>query len=298
MSEFTDFLAAEPVAFMVVAGLVGAIVGSFLNVVIYRLPIMMERQWQAHCREILHGDDHLQNKMPLAAQERFNLLFPSSRCSHCGHKIRPWENIPVISYLLLRGKCSQCGVKIGLRYPLVELVTAIASGYLAFHFGYGAQAFAAILLTWALIALTFIDYDTQLLPDAITLPFIWIGLTLSLGPVFVDSATSILGAVFGYLSLWSVYHLFKLLTGKEGMGYGDFKLLAVLGAWLGWQLLPVIILLSSLVGAFVGITLIFLKNHHKDKPIPFGPYLAVAGWIAMLWGDQMIDMYLSFAGWR
>lgn len=270
-----------------IAVLLGLVVGSFLNVVIYRLPVMLNRSWQSQCAELTGGE-------AAADQDTFNLAVPGSTCPHCGHRIRAWENIPVISYLLQRGRCTACGEHISLRYPIIEAVTALLTAAVALHFGFGWQALAAMVLTWGLIALTMIDFDHQLLPDDITLPLLWLGLLLSLFGVFVDAPTALIGAMAGYLSLWSVYHVFRLLTGKEGMGYGDFKLLAVLGAWLGWQMLPLIILLSSLVGAVVGITLILVRGHDRNIPIPFGPYLAAAGWLTLLWGQELTALYL---GW-
>lgn len=288
-------LQALPWLFIVAAGLLGLLVGSFLNVVIYRLPLMMEGEWRAQCNELLGINNP-------AAAPPINLITPRSRCPHCKHLIRAWENIPVISYLLLRGRCAACGARISPRYPWVELLTAVLSALVAWRFGFGWAAGAALLLTWALIALSFIDFDHQLLPDSITLPLLWVGLALSLfetaqgAPLFVDSESAIIGALAGYLSLWSVYILFKLVTGKEGMGRGDFKLLAVLGAWLGWQALPVVILMASLVGAVVGITLIMARGRDKNLPIPFGPYLALAGWITLLWGAQITTAYWAFTG--
>lgn len=275
-------------AFFALVLILGLLVGSFLNVVIHRLPRMLEREWRAQCAELRNED--LPEEPPL------NLVTPPSRCPHCGHHIRAWENIPVVSYLLQRGRCSACGGVISRRYPIVELVTGLLSLLVVWQFGPTAQAAAALLLLWGLIALTFIDYDTQLLPDQITLPLVWVGLLVNMAGVFVDLPTAVIGAVAGYLSLWLVFHAFRLLTGKEGMGYGDFKLLAVLGAWLGWQLLPQIILLSSLVGAAVGITLIVLRRQDRQHPIPFGPYLATAGLIALLWGPQINESYLQLAG--
>ncbi|MDZ4261320.1 MAG: prepilin peptidase, partial [Pseudomonadota bacterium] len=281
-----DTFQTLPWLFILAAGVLGLIVGSFLNVVIHRLPQMMQRDWRMQCRELLALPDES------AETPRFNLVVPRSRCPYCGHAITALENIPVLSYAVLGGKCSACGTHISLRYPAVELLTAVLSLAVAAHFGFGWVSAAALLLTWALIALTFIDFDHQLLPDSITLPLLWGGLLLSLGDVFVDSHAAIIGAAAGYLSLWSVYWLFKLLTGKEGMGQGDFKLLAVFGAWLGWQALPLIILLSSLVGAVVGISLMLFRGHQRDIPIPFGPYLAAAGWIALLWGVPLTQAYL------
>jgi leader peptidase (prepilin peptidase)/N-methyltransferase len=286
--EIIQFLQANNATFIFVAGFFGLMVGSFLNVVIHRLPMMMEHSWHTQCAELLEQSPPDDKKV--------NLLHPSSRCPHCGHKIRAWENIPVISYLLLKGQCSDCQARISLRYPLIELISGILAAVVAWRFGFGWQALAALILTWSLIPLVMIDYDHQLLPDDITMPMLWLGLVISLSGLFVDTHTSIIGAMAGYLSLWSVYMAFKLLTGKEGMGFGDFKLLAMLGAWMGWQMLPVIILLSSLVGAVVGITMILLGGHDKSKPIPFGPYLASAGWIALIWGDQLIQVYLIKTG--
>ncbi|MEJ2592626.1 MAG: A24 family peptidase [Candidatus Thiodiazotropha sp.] len=269
--------------------LVGLSVGSFLNVVIYRLPKMMETQWTRDCRE------HLGQAVDAEAH-RFNLSQPPSHCPNCNHRIKPWENIPVISWLLLKGRCSNCHNPISPRYPIIETITGLLSLIVAFHFGVTWTTLAALLLTWSLIALSMIDFDVQLLPDNITLPLLWLGLLLSLGAIFTDPRSAIVGAVAGYLSLWSVYQLFKRLTGKEGMGYGDFKLLAVLGAWLGWQYLPQIILLSALVGASVGISLIVLRGRDRNIPIPFGPYLAAAGWISLMWGEQINHLYLRWSG--
>jgi len=268
--------------------LFGLLVGSFLNVVIHRLPRMLERDWQEQCAE-------LRGETPTPPPS-YNLLKPDSTCPTCDHRIRAWENIPLLSYLLLRGRCSQCGSAIGLRYPLVELTSGLLSVLVAWHFGPTPQALAALLLLWALLALTFIDYDTQLLPDQITLPLLWLGLLLNIDGLFVDLTTAVIGAAAGYLVLWSVFHLFRLLTGKEGMGFGDFKLLAMLGAWLGWQLLPQIVLVSSLVGAVTGVALILFRGRERSHPIPFGPYLAAAGLIALLWGPQINAGYLRLAG--
>jgi len=289
MPDAIILLAENPPVFVAVTAVLGLLVGSFLNVVIYRLPVMLNRSWQDQCAELSGGETAI-------AQAPFNLVTPGSTCPRCGHRIRAWENIPVVSYLFQRGRCAACGGAISLRYPIIEAVSAVLTAAVAWHFGFGLQALAAMLLTWALIALTMIDFDHQLLPDDITLPFLWLGLLLSLQGVFVDTPTALIGAMAGYLSLWSVYHVFRLLTGKEGMGYGDFKLLALLGAWLGWQMLPLIILLSSLVGAVVGITLIALRGHDRNIPIPFGPYLAAAGWLTLLWGRELTDLYLGWIG--
>jgi leader peptidase (prepilin peptidase)/N-methyltransferase len=276
--------------------LLSMLVGSFLNVVIHRLPVMLERSWQSQARDILAGDDGsatLVSDAPAA----YNLLTPRSACPACGAPIRAWQNIPVFSYLLLRGRCAGCGKGISIRYPIVELVTALLSGLVAWQLGFGLQTVGALLLTWSLVALTMIDLDHQLLPDSITLPLLWLGLFFALqGAAFADLPSAVIGVMVGYLSLWSVYHLFKLVTGKEGMGFGDFKLLGALGAWLGWQMLPLIIVLSALVGAIVGIAMIALAGRDSQRPIPFGPFLAAAGFIAMLWGPQLVGAYRQLAG--
>jgi len=270
--------------------LLGLSVGSFLNVVIYRLPKMLFAEWRLQCHEMLSdGQSALTEEAP-----RFNLATPRSACPHCNHQITALENIPVLSYLALKGKCSACKAPISIRYPLVELVTALLSCLVIWHFGFTWSGGAAMLLTWALIALSMIDFDHQILPDNITLPFLWLGLLLSLVPLFVDPVSSIIGATAGYLSLWSVYWLFKLLTGKEGMGYGDFKLLAVLGAWFGWKPLLLTILLSSAVGAVVGITMIVALGRDRTIPIPFGPYIASAGWINLMVGEHILTWYSQF----
>ena len=268
-----------------VAGLLGLCVGSFLNVVIHRLPKMMEQDWHAQCAD-------LRGETPSTATA-LTLARPRSRCPSCGHQITALENIPIISYLLLRGRCSNCGTSISPRYPVVEAVTGLLSAYAVWHFGPTLQGAGALLLIWALIALTGIDFDTQLLPDSITLPLLWLGFAFNLAGTYVDLFSAVIGAMVGYLTLWSVFWLFKLATGKEGMGFGDFKLLAALGAWLGWQMLPAIILLSSIVGAVVGISLIVATRHGRNTPIPFGPYLAAAGIIALFWGPQLTRSYLG-----
>lgn len=283
-----DYLASHVLAFVLSAALLGLLVGSFLNVLIYRLPIMMQREWRAQALEYLECP-------PEPVRERFNLLLPSSRCPHCDHQIRSWENIPLVSWLALRGKCSSCQAPISGRYPLVELACGLLSGYVAWHFGFTWQAGAMLLLTWGLVAMSMIDIDHQLLPDSLVLPLLWLGLILNNFGLFVSLESALWGAVAGYLSLWSVYWLFKLVTGKEGMGYGDFKLLAMLGAWGGWQVLPLTILLSSVVGAVLGTILLRVQRAESSTPIPFGPYLAIAGWIALLWGDRITESYLHFA---
>ena len=283
-----QILASNTLAFVFCVFVLGLLVGSFLNVVIHRLPIMMQRDWRAQAREFL--------ELPGEPATTFNLVLPHSHCPHCDHEIRPWENIPLVSWLALRGKCSSCKAPISKRYPLVELACGLLSAYVAWHFGFTWQAGAMLLLTWGLLAMSMIDVDHQLLPDSIVLPLLWLGLLVNLFGLFTTLPDAVWGAVAGYLSLWSVYWLFKLVTGKEGMGYGDFKLLAMLGAWGGWQVLPLTILLSSVVGAVLGTIMLRLQKADSGTAIPFGPYLAIAGWVALLWGDQITSSYLQFAG--
>jgi leader peptidase (prepilin peptidase) / N-methyltransferase len=289
MQPLLETLQYVPAFLVGVVFVLGLMVGSFLNVVIYRLPVMMQRSWRKECREYL--------ELPLVDEdEPLSLSLPGSRCPSCKTAIKAYQNIPVLSYLLLGGKCGHCAAPISLRYPLIEAFTGLCSAIVAWHFGYGLEMLFALLLTWSLIALSFIDIDHQLLPDAITQPMLWLGLFLSLFSLYTDSHASIIGAVAGYLSLWSVYQLFKLATGKEGMGFGDFKLLALFGAWLGWQTLPLIILLSSLVGAIIGIAMIIFGKRDAAQPIPFGPYLAAAGWLALIWGSDINRLYLNAVG--
>ena len=291
-----------PAAWVAVVFIVSLLVGSFLNVVIYRVPVMLEREWRTQAEEILRGPQDQDARLKPGPQAKYNLVVPRSACPKCGAMITAAQNIPVISYLMLKGKCANCGVRISPRYPLIELATAILSALVAWKFGFVWYTAAALLLTWMLIALSAIDIDHQLLPDNMTLPLVWIGLLLSLAAAIpeiglpVDPRSSISGAVAGYLSLWGVYHAFRALTGKEGMGYGDFKLFAALGAWLGWQMLLPIILMSAFAGAVIGILMILLRGRDRNIPIPFGPYLATAGWIALMWGDQLVASYLRFAG--
>jgi leader peptidase (prepilin peptidase) / N-methyltransferase len=285
MTELFQLFRSDPALFSAACALLGLVVGSFLNVVIHRLPKMMERDWLAQCSELTGKEAQ--------PAPRYNLLVPRSACPHCGHAIGAAENIPIVSYLVLRGKCKGCGAPISPRYPLVEALSGILSACAAWHFGFGLAGVAAIVFLWALLALTFIDFDTQLLPDDITLPLLWLGLLINLHATYVSLPDAIIGAVAGYLILWSVYWAFKLATGKEGMGYGDFKLLATIGAWLGWQMLPLVILLSSLVGAVVGIALIIFARHGRNIPIPFGPYLAGGGAIALFWGQTLTHGYLQ-----
>jgi leader peptidase (prepilin peptidase) / N-methyltransferase len=268
-----------------VAVLLGLVAGSFLNVVIHRLPKMMERQWRDECAE-------LGGSAPAAA-EPYNLVVPRSACPQCGHGITALENIPIASYIALGGRCSACKKTISLRYPIVEGFVAVLSGYVAWRFGFSTAMFGALLFVWAMVALGFIDLDTFYLPDSITLPLLWAGLLFNTGAVFIDLRSAVIGAAAGYIALWSVYWIFKLATGKEGMGYGDFKLLAAIGAWLGWKMLPLVILLSSVVGAVIGIGLVVFARHGRNVPIPFGPYLAAAGVIALFWGEPLTRQYLN-----
>lgn len=291
MQNVISLFGSMPELFIVTVLIMGLLIGSFLNVVIYRLPKMMENEWRGEYQAYFSPDANT------AAPAKFNLAVPRSACPSCNAPVQARDNIPVLSWLLLRGKCRNCKAAISARYPIVEALTAALSAVAAWKFGFGAAALLVIFVGWVLIALTFIDIDRMLLPDQLTLPLLWLALLFSLtDSAFVNPAQAIVGAAAGYLSLWSVYWLFKLLTGKEGMGYGDFKLLAVFGALLGWQQLPLIILLSSVVGAVVGITLLSIQGKDKATPIPFGPYIAAAGWIALLWGEQLTTAYLRYLG--
>jgi leader peptidase (prepilin peptidase)/N-methyltransferase len=316
-----ELLAVSPAVFIGASLLLGLMVGSFLNVVIYRLPLMLERHWHEECSESLLANPSPPVEAaaptdgtapadespevaagPSAIPERFNLIVPRSACPACRAPITALQNVPILSWLVLRGRCASCGATISVRYPLVEALTAVLSALVAWKFGFGWPAVAALLLTWFLIALTFIDIDHQLLPDSLTLPLLWLGLFLSLwsahaagATVPVDPRSSLIGAMAGYVSLWSVYHLFRLLTGKDGMGYGDFKLFAALGAWLGWQMLLPVILLAAASGAILGLLLIVLRRHERGTPIPFGPYLAVAGWLVMMWPHQLVAPWWALA---
>ena len=284
-----EFWGANAAVFVACVVVLGLLVGSFLNVVVYRLPKMLMRDWRAQAREVL--------EMPTKdVEETFNLVLPNSSCPNCGHEIKPWENIPLLSWLFLRGKCSGCKQAISVRYPLVELACGVLSGVIAWQFGVSWEGLAMLVLTWGLLAMSLIDADQQILPDALVLPLLWLGLILNSFGLFTSLPDALWGAVIGYMSLWSIFWLFKLVTGKEGMGYGDFKLLALLGAWGGWQVLPLTILLSSVVGAVLGVIILRLQRNSYSNPIPFGPYLAVAGWIALIWGDAITSSYLQFAG--
>ncbi|MBT8419954.1 MAG: A24 family peptidase [Gammaproteobacteria bacterium] len=308
---FIDYLQTHTGVFIAWSALLGILIGSFLNVVIVRLPIMMMRDWREQCAGLCRewGSELAGGESPTKAQaelgsrsetagegvddEPFNLMVPRSHCPHCGHTLSVMENIPLIGYLLLRGRCAACALPICPRYPFVELLSGVLAGVVAWRLGFGIPVAFALIFTWALIALAFIDFEHQQLPDDITLPLLWLGLAINLFSVYASLADAVIGAIAGYGILWVVYHIFRLLTGKEGMGHGDFKLLAMVGAWLGWQALPAVILLSSIMGAMIGIALILLRGHDRNVPIPFGPYIAIAAWIALLWGD-FSDTVLGF----
>jgi leader peptidase (prepilin peptidase)/N-methyltransferase len=287
-----EIFEAWPLALLVVAGLAGLAVGSFLNVVAYRIPIMMERAWRAQCEEL--KTQPFTPPAHVAEGKRFDLWWPPSTCPGCGHAIAAQHNVPVIGFLLLRGRCASCGARISARYPIVEAFAALLGLTTAFVLGPTWQTVAALGFAWTLLALTLIDLDHKLLPDSLTLPLLWAGLLVNVPGLFTTLTSSVLGAAAGYLALWSVYKLFKLITGKEGMGYGDFKLLAAIGAWLGWQLLPVVILLSAVVGSVVGLALIAFGGRSSQTAIPFGPYLAAAGFIALLWGERLVQLYQAW----
>lgn len=285
MSDLLRFFHSSPEAWVVLIGVLGLTVGSFLNVIIHRLPKIMERSWQIQCAELR------QETVPESPV--YNLIRPGSSCPRCGHRITALENIPLLSYAFLRGRCAQCREFIALRYPLVEALSALLSAYTAWRFGVSLATAGGLILVWTAIALTFIDLDTQLLPDSLTLPLLWAGLLFNMAGTFTDLQSAVAGAAAGYVALWAIYWLFKLATGKEGMGYGDFKLLAAIGAWLGWKMLPLVILLSSMVGAVVGIALVAAARHGRNVPIPFGPYLAGGGLIALFWGEPLLRLYLG-----
>jgi leader peptidase (prepilin peptidase)/N-methyltransferase len=293
MTSFIHLLQEFPPLFISSSGLLGLLVGSFLNVVIHRLPKMMEREWRSQCAELNNPAHEGTTRNNTQSTPTYNLLTPHSSCPHCNHPISAIENIPLLSYLFLRGKCRKCGAAISMRYPVVEALSGLLCAYAAWHFGFGLAAVGAIIFIWALIALTFIDFDTQLLPDDITLPLLWLGIVFNMFGTYTSLSNAVAGAIAGYLTLWSVYWLFKLITGKDGMGFGDFKLLAAIGAWLGWPLLPLVVMLSSVVGAVVGIFLIIATRHGRNIPIPFGPYLAGGGLIALFWGQHLTQSYLG-----
>ena len=284
-----ELLAGSPALFVILTTLFGLMIGSFLNVVIYRLPLMMQREWRAQCAELL--DQAIPDDTP-----RLSLWGPRSQCPHCHHLIGATENIPLLSYIRQRGRCAHCGVAIGAQYPLVEAASGLLAGVVAWKFGFGWPVLAVLLFTWTLLAASIIDLHHQLLPDDLTLPLLWLGLLVALSGLGTDLRSAVIGAMAGYLSLWLVYQGFRLLTGKEGMGHGDFKLLAALGAWTGWQYLVTIVLLSSLVGAICGLALILLRGRARGAPLPFGPFLAAAGWIALLWGETINHAYLRWLG--
>ncbi|WP_286889074.1 A24 family peptidase [Pseudoalteromonas sp. ESRF-bin5] len=297
MQSIIEVMQSQLWFYLTTVGLVSLCVGSFLNVVIYRLPLMMQREWQSECRLLLDDELNTNQAKPKNTSEHFNLVKPNSTCPKCKTAINPWQNIPIISWLILKGKCASCSNPISIRYPAIEAITALLSLVVAYTFGATEQALLYIVITWALVALTFIDIDHMLLPDQLTLPLVWLALIAAVAGITITPSDAIMGAAFGYLSLWSVFWLFKLLTGKEGMGYGDFKLLALFGALLGWQSLLTIILLSSVVGAIIGIALLSIQGKDKATPIPFGPYLAIAGWITLLWGNQLQSAYFNLIGY-
>lgn len=287
--SLNEFLSHNSLAFVITTWVIGLLIGSFLNVVVWRLPKMLEREWRLQAHDVL-------DLPPEAPGPAYNLILPHSECPDCGHRIRAWENIPVLSYLFLRGRCSNCATPISKRYPLTELACGVLSAFVAWHFGFGWQACMVLVLSWGLLAMSLIDAEHQLLPDVLVLPLIWLGLIVNSFGLFVSLHDALWGAVAGYMALWTVFWLFKLITGKDGIGYGDFKLLAMLGAWGGWQILPLTILLSSLLGAIIGVILLRLRDAQTSTPLPFGPYLAIAGWIALLWGGQITGFYWQFVG--
>ena len=284
-----QLLQAQPVIFVIAMALLGLIVGSFLNVVIYRLPKMIEQDWHEQCCDLL------EIKIENRKEQRISLFFPGSSCPACRHKITALENIPVISYLYLKGRCKSCKAEISPQYPIIEILTGLTSAYVAWHFGFNLQTLFAVLLTWALICLSIIDLEHSLLPDDITLPFLWLGLVCNIFGIFTDINSSLIGAMLGYSGLWIIFMSFKTITGKEGMGYGDFKLLSLLGAWFGWQYLPLVILLSSIAASLIGIVMIIFRDREKSAPFPFGPYLAITGWVTLIWGEELVGIYpISF----
>lgn len=289
-----DLISTSPTTLVILTIILGLLVGSFLNVVVYRIPIMLQREWKEQCCEFLEIDPPANSKDdPTSNFKQFNLFKPDSHCPNCNHTIRAWENIPVVSYMFLKGQCSQCKEKISIRYPLVEIVTAILSALVAWTFGATWLTLLLLIFTWSLITLTLIDLDHQLLPDSIVLPLLWLGLLVNVIDLGfgVSASDALIGAMAGYMSLWSIFWMFKLITGKDGMGYGDFKLFSVLGAWMGWQILPMILILSCVVGSVVGIAMLALQG--KSAPFAFGPYLAGAGFIALIWGEPLNQLYFQ-----
>ncbi|MFT7387891.1 MAG: leader peptidase (prepilin peptidase)/N-methyltransferase [Candidatus Endobugula sp.] len=293
INNLLEQLSTVPSLYYSLLLIIGLLIGSFLNVVIFRIPKMMEQEFRSECCDFLTINDE---KITQSKGKTITLSTPNSTCPSCQTPIKPWHNIPVISYLFLRGKCATCKTHISIRYPIIEVITGLLSVLTIYFLGFNGAGLIALVLLWSLICLTMIDFDTQLLPDNMTLPLLWLGLIANSFGLYTSLEDALWGAIFGYLSLWSVFWLFKIVTGKEGMGYGDFKLLAALGAWMGWQFLPLIILLSSLVGAVIGIAGIIILGRNKNIPIPFGPYLAIAGWIAFIWGEQIIAYYFQYIG--
>ena len=279
--------------FLTVVGLFSLLIGSFLNAAIYRIPIMLQQGWREECQELFGGEA---DENTVESSKKFNLFVPRSQCTTCGHMITAIENIPVISYLFLGGKCSSCKTKISIQYPLIEIFTALLSVFVAYKVGFGWQTLAALMFTWTLITLSLIDAKTMLLPDNLTIPLMWLGIAVNYQNLFIDLQSSVLGAMIGYMSLWSLFHLFRLITGKEGMGYGDFKILAAIGAWGGWQILPFTVFASSFIGAIVGISLMLIQRNKESQPIPFGPWLALAGFIGFIWRDEIIQIMSSYYG--
>ena len=291
--ELIALLKENSTFFLTVVGLFSLLVGSFLNAAIYRIPIMLQKGWREECQELFGGEDAEINS---ESSKKFNLFVPRSQCPTCGHMITAIENIPVLSYLFLRGKCSSCKTKISIQYPIIEILTALISVFVAYKVGFGWQTLAALIFTWTLITLSLIDAKTMLLPDNLTIPLMWLGIAVNYQHLFVDLQSSVLGAMIGYMSLWSLFHVFRLLTGKEGMGYGDFKILAAIGAWGGWQILPFTVFASSLIGAVVGISMMVMQGKKESQPIPFGPWLALAGFIGFIWREEILQMMRSYYG--
>jgi leader peptidase (prepilin peptidase)/N-methyltransferase len=290
------FFQHEPFMFLLLVGIFSLLIGSFLNVVIWRLPLMLKAEWTTECLEFLSESKLIDKPAHFEKPKKLNLWHPRSHCPQCNKNLRIWDNIPIISYVFLKGRCSNCQNMIPLRYPFIEIFCCILSVVTAFYWGVSVQTICALILTWSLISLTWIDIDHQLLPDNITLPMLWLGLAININNVFTDPVSSLIGAMAGYMFLWVIFWIFKITTGKEGMGYGDFKLTALLGAWLGWQALPEIILIASSIGAICGVGMIFMKKIARSQPIPFGPYLAMAGWISLNWGDKLRGLYLGSIG--